>query len=113
MSDLLTQLWQRNAQRCKTICQHSLLPVTYLSHSVCFIFGFAVPLYAFCAGPSNLSAPLPGKALNGMISRLPSGFPGAETQQDDGGVTLPPAGLPPLGRYTSVLNDGLFNSLQV
>lgn len=65
------------------------------------------------AGPSNLSAALPGTALSGRTSRLPSSFPGAEPQEDDGRVILTPAGLPPLGRYTSVLNDGLFNSLQV
>ena len=59
------------------------------------------------------SAPLPGTAPGRMMSRLPSSFPGAEALQDGGGATPTPPGLPPLGRYNSVLNDGLFNSLQV
>ena len=47
-----------------------------------------------------------------MRSALPSNFPGAASQQDREGSGSYPNG-PPLGRYNSVLNDGLFNSLQV
>ena len=54
-----------------------------------------------------------GTALGRMVSRLPSSFPGAEALQDGGWATPTPPGPPPLGRYNSVLNDGLFNSLQV
>ena len=66
-------------------------------------------LSIFSAGPPNSPALPPGTALARMVSN----FPGPRPLQDGEGEASSPAGLPPLGRYTSVLNDGLFNSLQV
>ena len=63
-------------------------------------------------GPSTLTALLPGEALDRMRSGLPSSFPGTPLH-DGGGPASTLTGLPALGRYNSVLNDGLFNSLQV
>ncbi len=50
-----------------------------------------------------------------MASGMPAAFPGAAGSplQGAGGSGLGSSGGPPLGRYNSVLNDGLFNSLQV
>ena len=64
-------------------------------------------------GPLALPALLPETALDRMRSGFPSSFPGAVPLRDEGGSGSTPTGLPALGRYNSVLNDGLFNSLQV
>ena len=48
-----------------------------------------------------------------MVSGMPASAPGAGPLQGSGSSGLTPAGVLPLGRYNSVLNDGLFNSLQV
>ena len=50
-----------------------------------------------------------------MASGMPAAFPGAAGNplQGAGGSRLGSSGGPPLGRYDSVLDDGLFNSLQV
>ncbi len=61
------------------------------------------------------SASFPQTALGRMASGMPAAFPGAAggPLQGAGGSGLGSSGVPPLGGYNSVLNDGLFNSLQV
>jgi len=61
------------------------------------------------------SALFPQTALGRMASGMPAAFPGAAggPLQGAGGSGLGTGGGPALGRYNSVLNDGLFNSLQV
>ncbi len=61
------------------------------------------------------SASFPQTALGRMASGMPAAFPGAAggPLQGAGGSGLGSGGGAPLGRCNSVLNDGLFNSLQV
>lgn len=61
------------------------------------------------------STPSPQTALGRMASGMPAAFPGVADSplRGAGGSGLGSGGGPPLGRYNSVLNDGLFNSLQV
>ncbi|DBA69949.1 TPA: Translin-associated factor X-interacting protein 1 [Trebouxia sp. C0005] len=85
----------------------------------------AVPVPAALASQKSLapnyghqgieSASFPQTALGRMASGMPAAFPGAAGSplQGAGGSGLGSSGGPPLGRYNSVLNDGLFNSLQM
>ncbi|DBB03290.1 TPA: Translin-associated factor X-interacting protein 1 [Trebouxia sp. C0006] len=85
----------------------------------------AVPVPAALANQKSLaltfgrqgieSASFPQTALGRMASGMPAAFPGAPGSplQGAGGSRLGSSGGAPLGRYDSVLNNGLFNSLQM
>ena len=64
------------------------------------------------AGGPHSPSLFPQTALGRMASGIPGAFPGS-TLEDGQGLGSGSSGLPPLGRYNSVLNDGLFTSLQV
>ena len=64
------------------------------------------------AGGPHSPSLFPQTALGRMASGIPGAFPGS-TLEDGRGLGSGSSGLPPLGRYNSVLNDGLFTSLQV
>ena len=88
------------------------------SPSVCFNIKRMAPKCVRRSGAGRQgieSASFPQTALGRMASGMPAAFPGAPGSplQGAGGSRLGSSGGAPLGRYDSVLNNGLFKSLQV